>query len=93
MYDTVYHFAAGYYIVKTNYCEYSTRRTYLRFKEPYSNELKYRYIEIPSSAFIHLHDYNNEIREKKTAILQKAVAPSIIEVPCEKWMLRKEDCR
>src|SRR6185295_4818129 len=42
-YDTVYQFASGYYMVKTNYCKYKSRKLFLRFTEPGKPDLKYHY--------------------------------------------------
>jgi len=92
-YDTVYHFAAGNYVVKLNYCKYSDQKIYLRLREPYTSETRYRYIEIPNSSLLHLHEYNNMIRERETAAMKEAIKGAVIEMNCEKWMLRKEDCK
>src|SRR6266498_1925316 len=65
-YDTSYYFAEGKYIVHYNFCAYRGKKLYLRFNDPSSQKLKYLYVAIPASNRIHLHEYNNEIMEKKT---------------------------
>lgn len=92
-YDTLYHFAEGKYVVKYNFCMYSGRNLYLRFNDPNSKKLKYIYIDIPASNRIHLHEYNNELREQKTEILKQKLKPFELVMPCAKWELKKEDCR
>jgi hypothetical protein len=91
-YDTMYHFAEGYYVIKINYCGFSKKNVFLRLNNPSSNGTLYNYIEIPASAFIHLHDYNMEIRGGKSETIREGVKGAIINMNCEKWMLPKEDC-
>jgi hypothetical protein len=79
-YDTVYHFASGYYMVKTNFCKYKGRKLFLQFTEPGKPGLKYHYLEIKPASLFHLHDFNREINERKTAEIKKAVLPFIFIV-------------
>ncbi len=92
-YDTVYHFAAGYYVARINYCKYRNKKIYLRLADPYSQRPAYRYLEINSTAIIHLHDHNNNIRYRQTATIKEAIREAVLVMSCDKWMLRKEDCR
>ena len=90
-YDTFYHFAAGYYVVKYNYCEYRDKKMYLRYADPSSKV--YHYIEIPGSIRIHLHDYNNQLRERKTEEIKNDLKASVLWLNCEEWGLKKQDCK
>jgi hypothetical protein len=92
-YDTFYHFATGNYIVKYNFCEYQDKKLYLRYSDPYSSSDVYHYIEIPQNIRIHLHDYNNQLRERKTEEIKNDLKTSILIMDCDKWKLRKQDCR
>jgi hypothetical protein len=92
-YDTFYHFAAGAYIVKFNFCKYQDKKLYLRYSEPYSSSGSYHYIEIPQDIRIHLHDYNNQLRERKTEDIQDALKTSILTISCAEWSLKKQDCK
>jgi hypothetical protein len=92
-YDTIYHFAKGYYVVKVNFCKYQHKKLFLRFTDPYSSVLRYRYGEIDSSALFHLHSYSADINARRTDKIREAVKSFIFTVDCEKWLLRKEDCK
>ncbi len=92
-YDTVFHFAAGYFVARANYCDSWNKKLYLRFTEPQSNDMKYSYVEIPASSLIHLHQYSREIQDNKMKKILEAVKEVIIEMSCEKWKLRKEHCK
>ena len=48
--------------------------------------------EFPESDRMHLHDYNNEIRERKTKDLQKITQPFVLKVSCKEWKLRPAEC-
>jgi hypothetical protein len=89
-YDTFYHFAAGFYIVQYNFCKYQGEKLYLRYTDPYSTS--YHYVEVPQEMRIHLHDYNNQMRENKTDEIKKDVRNSILTLDCAKWSLKKQDC-
>lgn len=63
-YDTLYHFAAHFYLVRYNYCRFGKEGNtdlMIRFRDPDSGT--YRYIDIPVGRRIHLHNYNMEIRK------------------------------
>ncbi len=92
-YDTFYHFAAGSYMVKYNFCEYRDKKLYLRYIDPNSKSKVYRYIEVPANSRIHLHDYNSQLRERKTDEIKKALKPSVLVLNCEEWNLKKQDCK
>lgn len=92
-YDTFYHFTAGGYIVKYNKCKYNGKKLYMRFEDPHTSGITFRYIEIPENKRMHLHDYNNELRERKTEELKKLTQPFVVNVSCEDWRLGKEDCK
>ncbi len=84
MYDTMLHFAKGYYVVHYNYCKYQGSgdpNLFLRFK---NSSGTYTFIPIPYSNRIHLHNFNVEIIEHKTDQLVSMSQPYII-------MVRKED--
>jgi hypothetical protein len=91
-YDTFYHFAAGHYIVKYNYCEYEGKKLYLRYSDPSSKSV-YHYIEIPADIRVHLHDYNSQLRERKTEEIQNDLKASVFVMSCEEWNLKKQDCK
>jgi hypothetical protein len=90
-YDTFYHFAAGRYIVKYNYCQYRDKKLYLRYSDPSSKV--YHYIEIPENIRVHLHDYNSQLRERKTEEIKNDLATSVLVLNCEEWNLKKQDCK
>jgi hypothetical protein len=92
-YDTMYHFAEGRYIVHYNFCKYRGKKLFLRYIDPYSKSKGYRYIEIPADKRIHLHDYNNQLRQNETAELKSATKQFVLEIDCEKWGVLKKDCR
>jgi hypothetical protein len=92
-YDTVLHFAAGYFVARINYCDYRNRKLYLRFEEPHSRDVKYKYVEIPASSVIHLHEYSREIQEKKMKKIRDAVKKMAMKMTCKKWKLPKEHCK
>ncbi|HMU45055.1 MAG TPA: hypothetical protein PKC72_01745 [Chitinophagaceae bacterium] len=91
-YDTVYHFATGKYLVKFNFCKYNNKKIYLRYMDRYSRVLKYHYIEIPDSNRVHLHNYNNDIRDDNTKELVKALKPFVVQISCEMLGIRDGDC-
>jgi hypothetical protein len=91
--DTAYHFAEGKYIVHYNFCEYRDKELYLRYIDPASKKIKYLYVAIPASNRIHLHEYNEEIRERRTDELKQALKDFVLTMPCTKWGLKKEDCK
>ncbi len=92
-YDTFYHFTAGRYLVKYNYCKYREKKLYMRFEGPHTRGVTYRYIEIPANNRMHLHNYNNALRERKTKELQKLTQPFVLKVSCEDWKLRTGECK
>jgi hypothetical protein len=92
-YDTFYHFAAGHYIVKYNFCEYRDKKLYLRYSEPSSKSTTYHYIEIPANNRIHLHDYNSQLRERKMEEIKNDLKSSVLVLNCEEWKLKKQDCK
>jgi hypothetical protein len=91
--DTFYHFAAGRYIVKYNFCEYQDRKLYLRYSEPPAKSKIYHYIEIPARSRIHLHDYNSQLRERKTEEIKNDLKDFVLVLTCQEWNLRKQDCK
>jgi hypothetical protein len=90
--DTVYHFAKGNYIIKVNFCKYRNKKLFLRLNDPYSRGIRYKYVEIPNTALIHLHDYNMEINARATNTIKEAVSKSLITIDCAAWGLKAEDC-
>lgn len=76
-YDTVYQFAKGDYLVKFNYCKYRQARLYIRIDDP-AKVGAFRYIEIPQEKRIHLHEYNQQLQQKKVAELKKLTQPFIL---------------
>lgn len=91
-YDTLYRFAEGLYLVKFNYCEYKSKKLYIKFLDAYNRSAKYHYVEIPDSLRIHLHDYSSKIFEKETAELKQLLQSFILYFDCDRWLLQKEDC-
>lgn len=89
-FDTVYHFAAGNYLVRYNYCGSDGAKLYVRFYNPNSRGLKYEYIEVPTESRIHLHEYSSKISSRQTEELKAAIQPKTVFVDCKKWLLR--DC-
>ena len=92
-YDTFYHFAAGHYIVKYNFCEYQDKKLYLRYIDPNSKSKVYHYIEIPATIRIHLHNYNSQLRQRKTEEIKNDLKSTVLVLNCEEWNLRKQDCK
>ena len=92
-YDTFYHFAAGRYVVKYNFCEYQDKKLYLRYSEASATSKIYHYIEIAASNRIHLHDYNSQLRERKTEEIKKDLKDSVLVLNCQEWNLKKQDCK
>ena len=92
-YDTFYHFAAGHYIVKFNFCEYQDKRLYLRYSDPSFKSKVYQYIEIPATNRVHLHDYNSQLRERKTEEIKNDLKASVLVLNCAEWNLKKQDCK
>ena len=90
-YDTVYHFAKGSYIVKYNFCKYAGKTLYLRFADPASKQ--YHYIEIPEERRIHLHNYNNQIRERRTEEIKNDLKNVILVLNCKEWGLTEKECK
>jgi hypothetical protein len=84
---------SGRYIVKYNFCEYRDKKLYLRYSDPSSKSKVYHYIEIPGNIRIHLHDYNNQMREGKTEEIKNNLEASVLVLKCEEWNLKKQDCR
>lgn len=87
-YDTVYHFASGFYMVKVNYCKYKNEKLFLRFTDPKTSDPEYHYLEIKSSALFHLHDYNREINQRQTTEIKKAIQPFVFIVNENEWDLQ-----
>jgi hypothetical protein len=91
--DTVYHFANGYYVIKVNFCKYKNKKLFLRLTGGDSSGFLYKYVEVAGAALIHLHDYSLEINGRKTGAIREAAKGAIVEMTCEKWMLREADCK
>ena len=92
-YDTVYRFARGYYIVKFNYCKYKDKKLYIRFVHRYTRGLTFHYIEVPPRKRLHLHNYNDALRNGASKQLKKQIQPLIVNVSCDAWRLRPRDCK
>jgi len=92
-YDTFYHFAAVFYIVKYNYCKFRDQKLYVRYTEPYSGSQIYHYIEVPDSIRIHLHNYSNQLYDRATSEIRRELKNSILAVSCKNWGLRDADCK
>lgn len=92
-YDTAYHFAKGKYLVRYNHCDYYGKKLYLRFTDPYTLGLTYRFIEIPESKRIHLHSYSGMLNKNKINELKDITEPFVLKVSCEEWKLRTKDCK
>lgn len=92
-YDTFYHFAAGGYLVKYNFCKYEGKKLYLRFEDPHTRDVTFRYIEIPANRRMHLHEYNNALLERETQELKKRTQPFVLKVSCEEWKLWANECK
>ena len=81
-YDTLYHFTAGKYLVKYNFCKYQDEKLYLRFEDPHAGSITFHYIEIPENRRIHLHNYNTELRKRETKELKKLTELFVLKVSC-----------
>jgi len=92
-YDTVYKFAKGNYIVKYNYCKYQGKKLYMRYLDQYNRALVFHYIEIPESNRIHLHDYNDELRNGQGEKMKEATKKNVIVLTCGDFLLREGDCK
>ena len=91
-YDTFYHFTQGGYIVKYSFCKYRGKKLYLRFEDPYTRGVTFRYIEIPENRRMHLHEYNDELTGRKTKELKEKTKPFVLNITCTQWGLREKDC-
>jgi hypothetical protein len=92
-YDTLYSFAKGKYIVRYNFCRYRDKKLFLRFTDPHKGNNNYHYIEIPGHNRIHLHDYDDQLRQNKTAAMVKATREFVLVIDCKTWGLQNNDCR
>ena len=92
-YDTVYAFSAGNFIVKFNYCKYQDKKLYIRFVDRYTRGLTFHYIEVPLNRRLHLHNYNNELQQRKTQRLKELTQPLVMKISCEDLGLRPADCK
>jgi len=86
-YDTVYAFAAGYYIVRFNYCKYRRGNTdlFIRYILPAKDPAAFKYIGIPLSSRVHLHDYNGQINRRESAEIIRSIEPMVLVVSREQW--------
>ena len=80
--DTVYKFAEGKYIIKFNFCKYQGKKLFLRCNDPHS-KAAYHYIEIPEGKRMHLHNYNDELRQGETASLVKQTREFLLTLDCK----------
>lgn len=83
-YDTLYHFAAGRYLVRFNFCEAASELLFIRFMNPYSRGVKYHYIEVPDSARISLCRHNNWMSGRLHPLTTEAMVQAFV------WKLNKE---
>jgi hypothetical protein len=90
-YDTAYTFAQGKFIVKYNYCEHKGK-LYLSFINPYRRDLHYEMIEVAENKRIHLHDYNEQLRERGFPGMDALLQPFILRLDCSAWHLNEYDC-
>lgn len=79
-YDTLYGFAAGKYLVKYNFCKYRNTKLYIRYKDRYTRNLVYHYVEVPEGMRIHLHNYNDLLREQNTEALKKELQSFVMKI-------------
>lgn len=82
MYDTVYHFAKNHYLVRFNYCRYQSdgpTGLFIRYNDP-AAQVDYKFIEIPSSRRIHLHNYSRQINNKQTDAIVESIGPFILTI-------------
>lgn len=89
-YDTLLHFARGFYLIHYNFCRFKwdgRSVLFIRFNDPSTSIARYSYIEVPASRRIHVHDYNREINERRTAEIVNAMQPHIMEVSRREWKL------
>jgi len=91
-YDTVYHFAAGTYLARYNFCRYDNEKLFLRYTDPVSREDIFRYIPVPDSNRVHLHDYHALLNALDTAQMKKETAPFVWHIPCRGWGFSRQDC-
>jgi hypothetical protein len=91
--DTAYYFTQNKLVVKYNYCLYKDKKLFIRFVDPYRRDLYYHYIEVPENKRMHLHDYNEQIRNRSYKGMDTIIQPFVIQVRCSEWMLREDDCK
>ena len=91
-YDTFYHFTKGGYIVKYNFCQYRNQKLYLRFQDPDTTTVTFRYLEIPQDKRMHLHNYNKELTQRETLLLQQVTKPFAFVVNCAEWGFDANNC-
>lgn len=89
-YDTVYHFAAGYYLSKFNYCKYISNNSslYIRFNNINSESAGYIYIKVAAEKRIHLHNYYRLLNDRNTGEIMTTIAPMIIFISREELGLQ-----
>ncbi|MGQ0738723.1 MAG: hypothetical protein ACT4OJ_06650 [Bacteroidota bacterium] len=89
-YDTLYHFARGYYVIRYNYCRYKwdgRSDLFIRFNSLSAGKEESLFIAIPTGRRIHLHEYNMEINRRQTDKILSAIEPLIMEVGRAEWKL------
>lgn len=82
-YDTMYRFAAGYYVAKANYCKFAHtgRKLFVRFTlQPPGKNPVYRDIEIAGKGLLHLHDYSIELNQKDAEGIRKRIAALVLTI-------------
>jgi len=92
-YDTAYYFTQNKFVVKYNYCNYKDKKLFIRFMDPYRRDLHYHYIEVPENKRIHLHDYNEQIKNRSYHGMDTLIQPYVMKLSCIDWLLREDDCK
>ncbi|HUR66708.1 MAG TPA: hypothetical protein VMZ03_10195 [Chitinophagaceae bacterium] len=85
-YDTLFYFAKDHFVARFNFCRYDNKQLFIRFND-LSVPGGYSYIEIPDDRRIHLHEYNTQIRERRTGELLTVVQPFIMKLSRYDWKL------
>lgn len=83
-YDTAYHFAEGKYLLHFNHCDGYKKKRYLRYQRAGAAGIKFLYIEVPDDKRISLHDFSDELYDRKYKEISEKIKSNILFIDCKK---------
>lgn len=92
--DTSYHFARGLYLVRYNYCKFGLRgngEVFIRYNDPSGLPDSYRYLPVPDSSGIHLHDLYLQLNRREYDEILVKVQPRIFYLGRKDWGLNGDE--